>query len=105
MDSSSYAGIKDFLKLFALTTRSQRLALLRGITKKQCAIIRQLAYNILFNSSIDLSNSERAYLKQNSIEIKQLASRKVSLDRKKDILLRRHLLIKRMALIALKYLS
>jgi hypothetical protein len=105
MDSESYAPVKDFLKLFVLTDRSQRLALLNSITRKQCTIIRQLAYNILFNSSIDLSSAERAYLRRHSSSIKQLASKKVCLELKKTILLRKHLLIKRIAVIALKYLS
>jgi hypothetical protein len=105
MTSAEYGDIVDFLKIVTLTTHQQLLCILRTVTKQQCAIIRQVAYNLMFNSSLDLKAEDKNYLKRNSSVIKQLASRKVCLQRKKSILEHKHLLVKRIATIVLKYLT
>ena len=91
----------DFLKLFLLTNKEQRLGLLRNIKRDQCELLRQVAYNILFNSSVKLSDRDRSYLKRRSGAIKRLASKKVCHWRKREILVKHHRLIKRVAEIAL----
>ena len=97
-------AVLDFMKVFLITTKEQRVGILRNITKKQCAQIRQVAYNILFNDSLNISAAEREYLKSHHTTIKKLSSSRVSLDRKKKILVRKQLLVKHLAEIAVNYL-
>ena len=95
----------EFLRLLLGTNRVQRLGVLRNITRKQCTILRHLAYNIMFNSSIELSVKDKSYLKHQINSLKILASKKVCLADKKDIFAKKHLLIKRLAQLGLKYLE
>ena len=104
MPAEEEGAVLDFMKVFLIATKEQRLAILRNITKKQCGQIRQVAYNILFNDSLDISADEREYLKRHHTAIKKLASGRVSLDTKKRILVRKQLLVKRLAEIAVNYL-
>jgi hypothetical protein len=105
MSTDANGYIVDFLKLLVLSTPQQRLNILRTVNKKQCAVIRQVAYNLMFNTSIEIASEDRNYLKRNSVPIKELASRKICLQRKRSILSHKHLLIKRIATIILKYMS
>lgn len=95
----------DFLKLFVVTNREQRLGLLRNISTEQCDLIRQAAYNILFNSSLTLSEKDKNYFKKHIGAIKRLASKRICLEKRRPILVKHHLVVKRIASIALKYLS
>ena len=97
--------IQSFLRLIVSTTRKQRLALFKNITSKQCHFIRQVAYNILINTSLQISEKDRLYLRRSIGLLKKLASRRIDLEEKKKIVLDRHLLVKRIASIALQYLQ
>lgn len=105
MGDNDQSELIAFLRLFLLTTHEQRLAILRNITKSQCAKLRQVTYNLLFNDSIELSQEDRQYLKRHSKSVKELASRRVCLARKRAIIVRKHLLIKRIAQITVDYLT
>ena len=105
MSSGDTDEVKNFLQLIVSTTRNQRLAIFRNITSKQCQIIRQVAYNILINTSLHISQKDRLYLRKSIKLLRLLASRLVDLEAKKEILIDRHLLIKRIATIALQYLQ
>lgn len=104
MPTDKETQVADFMNIFLITTHEQRLAILRTITKKQCAILREVAYNLLFNDSLDISPDDRQYLKRHHISIKSLASRRVCQEKKKTIVVRKHLLIRRLAEIAVNYL-
>ena len=104
MNRESTSPLVDFLKAFLITTHEQRLAILRNITKSQCAKIRQVAYNLLFKDSLELKSEDRQYLKRHATSVKELASRRVCLARKRAIIVHKHLLIKRIAKIAVEYL-
>jgi len=104
MSGADKDEIQSFLQLIVTTTKNQRLALFRNITPKQCHIIRQVAYNILINTSIQLTPKDRSYLRNSIDLLKQLASRRVEINEKREILLKRHLLVKKIAAIALQYL-
>ena len=99
------AQLTDFLKLFLVTNREQRLGLLHNISREQCDFIRQAAYNILFNSSLTLSDKDRNYFKKHIGAIKRLASKRICLEKRRPILVKHHLVVKRIASIVLKYLS
>lgn len=99
------SDVLDFMKVINITNYEQRLGILRNINKSQCGIIRQVAYNILFNKSIELSDKDKAYMKRHSSSIKTLASRKICLVKKKAVLVSKNLLIKRLAKITIAYLS
>ena len=104
MTTDRYTDALDFVKTLVLVNHQQRLGILRNITKKQCAVIRQVAYNILFNSSIALTDKDRAYLRRHSKSVKELASRRICLKRKTAILVKKHLLVKYIAEITFHYL-
>ena len=95
----------SFFRLLTTTSREQRVAVLKNITKKQCQILRHLAYNIMFNSSFDLTEEDRKYLKKNAKSIKGIASKKVCIDSKKDIFAKKQLLVKKLAQLGLRYLE
>ena len=105
MTSTEDTRVLDFMKIFLITSHEQRLAILAAITKSQCAILRQVAYNVLFNDSLEISQEDRLYLKRHHTTLKHLASRRICLDTKKAAALRKHLLIKRLAEITVKYLQ
>ena len=95
----------DFLKFLTQVSDKQRIALLSYLNSKQCKIIRQLAYNILFNSSINIASEDLLFLKKNSDYIKQIASKNICLKKKREVLVKRHLLVKRLGAIALTYFT
>ena len=97
--------IEAFLRILVTGTKDQRLAILRFITPQQVTIIRQVSYNILINSSIYIGIEDRDYLNRNISAVRQLASRRVELEQKREILIKRHLLVKKLAQIALDYLQ
>ena len=97
--------IIDFCKTIIRVSYNQRLAILKDINRGQCSIIRQVAYNVLLNEAFDLSPKDRAYLNRHLNSIRELASRRVCGDRKRIILVKKHLLVKRLCSIAVKYLT
>ena len=105
MSAKDNSDVIDFLKLLSITSYEQRMSILRNITKKQCTIVRHLAYNLMFNDNIDISSKDRAYMKRHTSSIKELGSKKTCINRRKVLLVYKHLLIKRLALLALKYLQ
>ena len=105
MTSTQDTRVVDFMKIFLNTSHEQRLAILRTITRSQCAILRQVVYNILFNDSLEISTEDRAYLKKHHTALKRLASCRVCFDAKKLSAQRHHLLIKRLAEITVDYLK
>ena len=104
-NNGNNSDVIEFLKLITITTYTQRVDILRNITKKQFRYIRQVAFNILFNSSIPLSVKEKQYLQRHSASIKKLASKRTCLDEKRIVLSGKQLLIKKLCEIALKYLE
>ena len=97
--------VVDFLKLLTTTNTDQRKALLRYISRSQCTIVRHLAYNLMFNQNIEITSKDRGYLRRHTEDIKRLASKKTCIGKRKAILLRKHLLVKRLAQLALRYLQ
>ena len=90
---------KDVLALsqtFMSLTPQQSRSFLIGISKDQCDLIRMSAYNLLLNSSIQLSEADREYFKRHSAPLRKLASRRLCLLDKKAILVKRAPLIRRM---------
>ena len=92
-----------FLRLFHITNRPQRIQIIRYLTSKQCNILREVAYNLLVNSSITISKPDRAYLRRRIAVIKKLASKRFCFKIKKDILLANQSLLKKIVDIILNY--
>ena len=100
-----HSYLTDFYKALSIATQEQWLTILRTFNTKQCGYIHQLASNVFLNSAINLSEKERIYLRQHISSIKELASRQVWLACKRLILVKKHLLIKRLMTIAIRQLS
>lgn len=99
------ASVLEFSKLISETTKAQRKAILLNITPKQCDYLRQFFFNLLFNSSIQISQTERNYLNHNLASVRALASRRICLGDKKKVLVNKHLMIKRAVKIIVQYLN
>ena len=95
----------DFCRSIVAANHDQRLAILRHIGRNQCSFIRQIAYNVLLNDDLVLDAQDRQYLSRHLSSLKELASRQICFERKRLILVKKHLLIKRLASIAIGYLS
>ena len=104
-DSTFMKSLKIFLKLLSTTRRQQRISLLKHVSRAQCTHMRSLAYNLMFNSAMNLTPEERKYLSRHSRVIKQIASRRFCLQEKKDLMVDNQILVKRMADIVLPYLK
>ena len=98
-------SLKHFLRLLSITGRAQRISLLRHISKSQCTHLKGLAHNLMFNSEITLTSEEKKYLTRHSGVIKQIASRRVCLEEKKNLLVDNQRLVKRLVDIGLAYLK
>lgn len=104
MKPSQTQRVKDICTFIKTSSPEQRVNFLRGITKNQCSLIRQIAYNVLLNPNIKLSDKNRRYIKRHLVSVKELASRRICLERKRLILVKKHLLIKRLCSIVYEYL-
>jgi hypothetical protein len=94
-----------FAKLLSTSTRQTRLAILKNIVSWQCELLRQIFYNIVLNSSIDLSSSEKDYMKKRLTTVKLLASKKVCKKKKSEIFVKNQSLVLKACKIVVKYLS
>ena len=97
--------ILNFIQLILLSSNIQRKIILKNITKKQCATLRAIIYNVMFNKDIVLKPQDKTYLTRHISDIKYLASKKICLSEKKDIIYKKYLLIKRVIQIANRYLT
>lgn len=104
MSAEDNTELQNFIRFMVLAPRLQAISILTNITRKQCDFIRQIAYNILFNQSIDFSEQDRDYFKRKSISIKQLASKRICLTKKRDILVYQYPVVRRLIDIVAKYL-
>jgi hypothetical protein len=97
--------LETFIKLIILGDVEQSSGFLRKLNHRQCKWVREIAYNILFNSSIRIPEKERKYFKKNSLVIKLLASKKISGKDKKKIIGDNHPLVRRLAGVVYDYLT
>ena len=103
--SSRDNDVVDFLSMLTLANIKQRKAILHTLTWKQCTILRQLAYNVMFNSSITLSDKDRQYLQRHSKVVKVLASKKACTVEKAQFFTTHQSVIYKLAKIGLQYLK
>ena len=73
--------------------------------KKTSTYIREIAVNILINDDIQLTDKEKNYLNRKIKYIKDIASRYISIYKRREIYVAQHLLIKKLAQIALKHID
>ena len=98
--------LEQFLQQFInLPTKVARLHFISHLTAHQCSFIRQVSYNILFNSSMHLPEATRKYFKRNIQKLRLLGSIRICAAKKRTLLNENHLLLRRMAMVALRYLS
>lgn len=82
-------------QIFLSLNKQQSRSFLAGISRGQCNLIRIASYNLLMNSSVQMSDVDRIYLRRHSAAIRKLASRRLCLSDKKDILVKKAPLIRR----------
>ncbi len=81
----------------------QRRSFLAQIRRNQCEIIRQVATNVLLNSSMILSDSERSYFKKKQGILRQLASKRICMDDKRELLPKYSSVVKQLMKVAVRY--
>ena len=97
--------LEQFLNRLLTLQKPQRLLLIDQLTAKECRFIREVSYNILFNSSMQLTENVRRYFRNNIEHLRLLASIRICAADKRTLLRSKHLLLKRMAAEALHYLA
>ena len=95
----------DFGLSYLGLNSSQRESFLHHMTSKQCLVLRNCSYNLLMNSSIAITQSDKNYLKKHVGIIRQLASKKICTTEKRDLLVKRNLLIRRILRILVDYIQ
>ena len=95
----------DFAESYLQLNTKQRESFLAQMTVRQCNILRNCLYNLIMNSSINISQTDRKYLNKRIGIIKTLASKKVCATDKRDILVKKNLLIRRILRILLTYVQ
>ncbi len=93
----------NFARALMDTNHQQRISILQHIDKRQCGYLREIALNILLNNALAFSEKDHKYFKWRLNSLKELASKKVCIAHKR--LVKRHLLVKRMASVAAVYLA
>ncbi len=83
----------------------QRLSFLSQIRRNQCEIIRQVATNVLLNSSITLSDAERQYFRRKQSVLWHLASKRVCMDDKRHLLTKYSPLIRQLMQVTVRYIN
>ncbi len=83
----------------------QRRSFLAQIRRNQCEIIRQVATNVLLNSSMILSDSERSYFKKKQGILRQLASKRICMDDKRELLPKYSSVVKQLMKVAVRYIN
>lgn len=73
-----------FLRILATSSLRQRLAILSTISISQCNILTEAAYNILFNSAIDVQPHKKRRIQKFINIVKKIASKKISQKHKRN---------------------
>lgn len=98
--------LEQFLsRLLATRGKGNLVQFIRQLTTRECRFIREVSYNILFNSSMALTDTARQYFRRNITNLRLLGSIRICAGEKRTILNGNHPLLKRMAAEALRYLS
>lgn len=84
--TSSLKRHLDFIKLLALTHKTQRVQLLRTIDNQQFDILLEITFNIL-NGVCPLTKKEEINLRRNKASLRKLVDNKIAKRIKKQILL------------------
>lgn len=104
MDTNS-EEIKNFALLLTQVEKPVRITILKHLTTRQCEFVRQIATNILLNGSLNLDTNAKSYIRNNLSEIKKLASKLVCKKLKRNILVKKQQMIKKLALLTVQYLQ
>ena len=90
--------------ILRLSKKSQRLWI-EDLSTSDTRLLRQIAYNILFNSSLELSEKDLKYFRRRLEVLRQLASRRVTVKDKQALLKQNPFILHRLAGIAKAYFS
>ena len=82
----------------------QRPAFLTHMSRKQCETLRNCVYNLLLNTSIQMSDSDRRYLARHTKVLRLLASKRLCLRHKSQLLRGKAAMITRLMRIIANYL-
>ena len=94
-----------FLRAFSIFNRQQRISTIKHMTSVQCQILREVVYNLLFNSSIHISPKDRQYFNRRVNTLRMLASKRICAKEKRTILSTHQSLLKKVVHTVLNYLE
>ncbi len=98
-------NVPGFLNFFLSFNRSERVTFLQNIGQVYAEILREIVLNLLLNKDINHSNNEKNYLNSNIKYLREIASKRTPLSRKRVIFVHKQMLVKRIATIVNKYLQ
>ncbi len=98
-------NIVEFLSLLLSFNREKRVYFLKQISLKYATVIRELAVNLLLNRNFDLSEKEKTYWKNNLQVLKEIGSRGFGLTKRRDLFVKKQLLIRRLVAFTYQYLT
>lgn len=101
----SQQKLRDLLQTILRLSKSRRISWIQDLTPAEAGLLRQVAYNILFNSSLQLSERDRTYFNRRLPLLRRIASRRVPTAEKRLILGKKPMFLKRLALVANEYLT
>ena len=97
--------IVAFLGIFYTVNRAQRLGIIKHLTSQQCQILREAVYNLLFNSSIQIIDKDRQYFNRRMTVLRMLASKRVCVKEKRNLLVANQALLQKVVSIVINYLD
>lgn len=103
----SAASETSLLELLHSILRLRKVGLVlwtQHLKPAEAGLLRQVAYNILFNSSFRLGERDKVYFKRRLPLLRRIASRRISTAEKRSLLAKKPLFLKRLAVVAREYL-
>lgn len=97
--------VLEFAHLLATSKTAQRKAILETSSKAQRDMIGEFIFNLLFNSEIQLQAEDRNYLNRHIVDLRKLASKHLSVEEKRAILVSKQAVIKYVANVIASYFN
>ena len=97
--------VLQLAQTFLTLNAQQSRAFLSVISRDQCNLIRMSVYNVLLNTALEITDTDRVYLRKHSYTLRKLASRRFCLSDKKTILTKKVPLIRLVFKLVLQYIE
>ena len=97
--------VHEFCESFFKLNRRQRQSFLLFMSRSQCETLRSCVFNVLLNARVSISSIDRVYLARYNQVLRILASRKIRVADKRNIIIKRAALIARVLKVVNTYIE